>query len=355
MQELKIAIIGSGPAGYTAGLYAARAKLEPSIFTGIEMGGQLMYTTEIENFPGLEEGVIGPKLMQSMQNQATKFGSKLIAEVVVAVDFSKQPFKLWTTLPKEISMEELKDAKGETLLALQKQIKQQDADYAAEAVIISTGASSIMLAVPGEKKYFGKGLSVCAVCDAAFYPDKTVFVVGGGDSAMEDAMALSRYSKEVTVIHRRDSFKASKIMQERVLNNPNIKVMWNSQVTEVFGDGQRVSEIEVESNGQRQKMRADGLFLAIGHRPATQLFASELKLDRQGYVVTQGQASAAGRDLAEAELKEKPIIAYPSMTSVPGVFAAGDVADPHYKQAIFSAGMGCAAALDAERWLERRG
>lgn len=354
MQTLPLAIIGSGPAGYTAGLYAARAKLEPTIFTGWEIGGQLMYTSEIENFPGVEAGVVGPKLMMAMQNQAAKFGSQIVAKYVAAVDFSRRPFRLWTTLPADISPQQLKEAKAEELLQLQAKIRQQEADYSAAAVIITTGASAVMLDITGEKEYFGKGLSVCAVCDAAFYPDKTVFVVGGGDSAMEDALALSRHTDKVTLIHRRDSFKASKIMQERVLSNAHIKVMWNSQVLEVLGDGQKVTGIKVKSQDQVKELTADGLFLAIGHRPATSLFQEQLQLDAQGYIVTHGQPSAAGRQLAATALQDKALLPYPTMTSVEGVFAAGDVVDLHYKQAIYSAGMGCAAALDAERWLERQ-
>ncbi len=310
MQHLAVAIIGSGPAGLTAAIYTSRARLQTTLFAGQEIGGQLMYTGEVENFPGFPEGKSGPLLMMDLQKQAQRFGTTIEFATVSKVDFSARPFKLWVQSAPD-----------------------QEADYQAETVIISTGASSIMLGVPGEKEYLGRGVSTCAVCDAAFYKDKSVYVIGGGDSAMEDTMALSKFAKQVTVVHRRDTFKASKIMQERVLKHPGIKVLWNSQLKQVEGDGQRVTGLVLEVGGQEQQVAADGVFLAIGHKPASGLFTQQLAIDAAGYI----------------ELASHPT--YSTQTSVAGVFAAGDVTDHRYRQAIVSAGMGCKAALDAEHFL----
>lgn len=353
MQQLPVAIFGSGPAGLTAALYAARAKLEPVIFAGTEIGGQLMYTTEIENFPGLAEATIGPKLMLRMQEQAKSFGATMKFETVYAVDFKQRPFQLWTHLPKSLTAQTVKNLHGEALLAALAQIKAEPADYAAASVLIATGASSIMLGVPGEKEYFGHGVSVCAVCDAAFYQNKKAFVVGGGDSAMEDATALSKFTDQVFIVHRRDSFKASKIMQERVLANPNIKVLWNSQIQAIKGNGKQVTGITITIDGQEQELTADGVFLAIGHRPNTEIFAGQVAFDDHGYIVTRGQVSAASLALTQAS-QQLGLTPYLTMTSVEGIFAAGDVTDPRYKQAIISAGMGSMAALDIEKWLEHQ-
>ena len=307
MEQVKVAIIGSGPAGYTAALYNARARLQPVVFAGEKSGGQLMWTTDVENYPGFAEGKPGPELMTEMRQQAAKFGADIRDQFVTQVDFSARPFKLQIAGKEEIT---------------------------ADAVIIATGAEAKMLGIPGEKELLGRGVSVCAVCDAAFFKDKTVFVVGGGDAAMEDSLALTKFAKEVTLVHRRDQFRASKIMQDRVLNNDKIKVMYNAEVTEVMGDPM-VQKIKIKQNEQEQEFPADGFFLAIGHKPMTQLFAGQLELDEAGYIVTQTTKMST------------------SMTSVEGVFAAGDAVDFRYRQAVTAAGMGCAAALDAERWLEK--
>ncbi len=294
----KLIIIGSGPAGYTAGVYAARAKLEPLILAGESHGGQLMNTTLVENWPGSKDGILGQDLMAEMREQAQKFGAEILDKNVTQVDFSKRPFVV--------------------------------DDYQAEAVIITTGASNIMLGVPGEKEFLGRGVATCAVCDAAFYKDKTAAVIGGGDSACEDALTLTKYAKQVYLVVRRDELRASKIMAERVINHPKIKIIWKTELKQVLGS-QKVEAIEFK-NGE--KLAVDGVFLAIGHKPATAVFVGKIDLDEKGYVKIQWG------------LKD-----YPSMTSVAGVFAAGDVVDHRYKQAITAAGMGCMAALDAEKWL----
>lgn len=294
----KLIIIGSGPAGYTAGIYAARVKLEPLILAGEIHGGQLMNTTVVENWPGSKTGIMGPELMREMREQAQKFGAEIIDKNVVKVDFSKRPFTI--------------------------------DDYQAEAVIITTGASSLMLGVPGEKELLGRGVATCAVCDAPFYKEKIAVVAGGGDAACEDSLALIKFAKQVYLVVRRDSLRASKIMAERVMKHPRIKIFWNTQVKQILG-GQKVEAVEF-TNGE--KLTTDGVFLAIGHQPATGIFKSQIDLDFKGYIIT-----GLNKD-------------YPTMTGVAGVFAAGDVVDHRYKQAITAAGMGCMAALDAEKWLE---
>jgi len=294
----KLIIIGSGPAGYTDGIYAARAKLEPLILAGEIHGGQLMNTTVVENWPGSKTGIMGPELMREMREQAQKFGAEIIDKNVVKVDFSKRPFTI--------------------------------DDYQAEAVIITTGASSLMLGVPGEKELLGRGVATCAVCDAPFYKEKIAVVAGGGDAACEDSLALIKFAKQVYLVVRRDSLRASKIMAERVMKHPRIKIFWNTQVKQILG-GQKVEAVEF-TNGE--KLTTDGVFLAIGHQPATGIFKSQIDLDFKGYIIT-----GLNKD-------------YPTMTGVAGVFAAGDVVDHRYKQAITAAGMGCMAALDAEKWLE---
>jgi len=294
----KLIIIGSGPAGYTAGIYAARVKLEPLILAGEIHGGQLMNTTVVENWPGSKTGIMGPELMREMREQAQKFGAEIIDKNVVKVDFSKRPFTI--------------------------------DDYQAEAVIITTGASSLMLGVPGEKELLGRGVATCAVCDAPFYKEKIAVVAGGGDAACEDSLALTKFAKQVYLVVRRDSLRASKIMAERVMKHPRIKIFWNTQVKQILG-GQKVEAVEF-TNGE--KLTTDGVFLAIGHQPATGIFKSQIDLDFKGYIIT-----GLNKD-------------YPTMTGVAGVFAAGDVVDHRYKQAITAAGMGCMAALDAEKWLE---
>ncbi|MDP4030942.1 MAG: thioredoxin-disulfide reductase [Candidatus Beckwithbacteria bacterium] len=296
----KLIIIGSGPAGYTAGVYAARAKLEPLILAGEIHGGQLMNTTVVENWPGSKAGIMGPALMAEMRDQAQKFGAEILDKNVTKVDFSKRPFMV--------------------------------DDYLAEAVIITTGASSIRLDVPGEKEFFGRGVATCAVCDAPFYKDKVALVVGGGDSACEDALTLTKYARQVYLVVRRDALRASKIMAERVTTNPKIKILWQSQVKQILGKTK--VEAAVLVNGD--KLVTDGVFLAIGHRPATEIFLGQINLDHKGYII-----NGASKD-------------YPTMTNITGVFAAGDVVDHRYKQAVTAAGMGCMAALDAEKWLENK-
>ncbi|MBP7768670.1 FAD-dependent oxidoreductase [Candidatus Woesebacteria bacterium] len=352
MQQARLAIIGSGPAGYTAAIYAARAKLAPVLFAGQKAGGQLMWTTEIENFPGFPEGIKGPDLMINMMTQAQKFGAEIKYDYVTAVDFSARPFKLWTALPPEGIADTLLTATSpEAYAAVRAEIVKLPHALEAESVIVATGASSIMLGAKGEMEFLGRGVSTCAVCDAAFYKDKVTYVVGGGDSAMEDTLALTKFAKSITVIHRRDSFKASKIMQERVLSHPQVTVMWNTAVKEIKG-GDVVTEIVVDQAGSTQTLPADGVFIAIGHRPTNTPFAGQLELDSHGYVVTRQSASALGVQRAQGALDERGLVRFPSMTSVEGVFAAGDGVDVRFKQAITAAGQGCSAAIDAERWLE---
>ena len=333
MLKLNLVIIGSGPAGLTAGIYTSRARLETTLFAGMEIGGQLMYTSDIENFPGFPEGKAGPSLMMDLQKQATRFGTDIKYEYITAVDFSKKPFQLWTNLPKDMDYKKFKSLNNEDLLKAMSQIRQSEANYQANTMIIATGASSIMLNIPGEQEYFGHGVSTCAVCDSAFYKDKNVYVVGGGDSAMEDAMALAKFTNQVTILYRGEAFRASKIMQERVLNNPNIKVLWNTNLKEIVGDGKNVKSIKIETKGELKELETEGVFLAIGHKPSTNLFIDQLELDRVGYI-----------KLVDHEV-------YSTQTSVEGVFAAGDVADHRYRQAIVSAGMGTQAALDVEHYL----
>ncbi len=302
----KVAIIGTGPAGYSAGIYTARAELKPIIFAGSEPGGQLMKTTEVENYPGFPEGIEGPKLMSAMQNQATRFGAELVWETVLRLRLGPAGCFVLET-----------DAGSK---------------YEAESVILSMGARPKMMGI-GEDKYWGRGFSTCAVCDAAFYRGKNVYVVGGGDSAIEDAWALTKFASSVTMLVRGEEFRASRAMQKRVLDNPDkIKVMWKTSLKEIKGE--RVEKLVIDTAGQVQEVEAEGLFFAIGHEPATGfLDGSGVELDERGYV--------------------KVGFEIPSMTSVPGVFAGGDCVDHRYRQAVTAAGLGVMAALDAERWLER--
>ncbi|OGJ37868.1 MAG: hypothetical protein A2383_02150 [Candidatus Pacebacteria bacterium RIFOXYB1_FULL_39_46] len=350
MKTQRLAIIGSGPAGFTAAIYAARDRLDPIIFTGIESGGQLMYTSAVENFPGFPEGILGPKLMANLRAQAERFGADIQDSHITAVDLSTRPFKLWTKLPKDTSPEIFKLGSAEEIQKIISQTKQLEPDLLAESLIISTGATAITLRVPGEEKLMGRGISTCAVCDAPFYKDKQVFVVGGGDSAMEDSLALTKFASQITIIHRRSEFSASKIMVERVLSNKKIKVLWNTTLAEIIGQ-EAIEKIIVNENGERKEYPAQGLFYAIGHRPVTDLFQGQLELDK-GYIVTARTITKSGLNLATNLLNDKEMITYPSRTSVEGVFAAGDVVDIRYRQAITAAGQGCEAALDAERWLE---
>jgi len=353
MEKRAVAIIGSGPAGYTAGIYTGRASLDTVLFAGIKSGGQLMWTSEIENFPGFEQGIGGPKLMMEMRGQASRFGVEIRDQFVTAVDFSERPFKLWTHFPEGVSYDQVEYGDQAALAEIVTSVKKTPHDLEAESVIIAAGAVATLLNIPGEKEFLGRGVSVCAVCDAAFYRDKVTFVVGGGDSAMEDTLALTKFAKEVTVIHRRDEFRASKIMQDRVLNHPKVKVMWSTSVKSVQGD-QKLTSITVENAaGETQQLPADGIFMAIGHKPVTASYAGQIELDPHGYILTRLSLSDGGVKMAESALEEGKV-SFPTMTSVPGVFAAGDVVDIRYRQAITAAGQGCAAALDAERWLERQ-
>ena len=301
-------IIGSGPAGYTAGLYAARADLKPYMAAGLQPGGQLTTTTDVENFPGFPEGIMGPELMDHFKAQAERFGLNVQYAMVDRVDFSSRPFRLW---------------------------EDNGSEHTTDAVIISTGASAKYLNIPGEQEYLGRGVSACATCDGFFYRGKVVSVVGGGDTAMEEANFLTKFADKVYVIHRRDTLRASKVMQERALNNPKIEFIWNTQVTEVHGDGQGVNKISLynRETEETSELAVDGYFSAIGHKPNTDLFKGILEMDEVGYLKVESPSTA---------------------TSIEGVFASGDVADPVYRQAITAAGMGCAAAIDAERWLENQ-
>lgn len=332
----RLAIIGTGPAGYAAALYTAREEIETVLFAGEEPGGQLMKTAEVENYPGFSEGIVGPQLMDEMRKQATRFGAQIVWETVVKLN---KP------------TEEQSNGKFE--------IETETGDkHEADAVILTMGAKSRMLGV-GEEKYFGKGFSTCAVCDAAFYKGKNVYVVGGGDAAIEDAWALTNHAKSVTMLVRTEAFRASKVMQRRVLDNPDkIKVMWNTNLLGVKGE--TVQELLISVEGKEQAVPAEGLFLAIGHIPATSFLKGEgekispVQLDAKGYVVTAQHPGEAGVEMAKMRLKDG-LVAYPTMTSSPGVFAAGDCVDFRYRQAATAAGMGVSAALDAKWWLESVG
>ncbi len=300
-----LAIIGSGPAGYTAGIYAGRANLKPVLFEGLESGGQLMLTTDVENYPGFDEGIMGPEMMQVFKKQAERFGTKILTETVDKIEKIEKGFKLTTS--KET--------------------------YEFKSVIISSGASANWLGVKGEKELQGYGVSACATCDGFFFKDKNVIVVGGGDSAMEESLFLTKFAKKVTVVHRRDEFRASKIMQERVLNHEQIEVAWNKEVIEIKGDKQVSSVILKDSNSKEEEEKEiDGVFIAIGHTPNVEFLNGFVELDEKGYIKTGFTSSTS--------------------TSMSGVFASGDVADSIYRQAVTAAGTGCQAAIDAERWLE---
>ena len=301
-----IAIIGSGPAGYTAGIYAGRANLQPVLFEGLESGGQLMLTTDVENYPGFVEGIMGPELMQVFKGQAERFGTTIKTEIIDSIESTDGGFKLKST--KE--------------------------EYEFKTVIIASGASARWLGVDGEKELQGYGVSACATCDGFFFKEKEVAVVGGGDSAMEEALFLTKFAKKVYVIHRRDQFRASQIMQDRVLNHEKIEVVWNSTVEKINGEG-AVSSIFIKDvvDGSEKELSLDGVFVAIGHDPNVGFLDGFIELDEKGYIKTGFTTETS--------------------TSVPGVFAAGDVADSIYRQAITAAGTGCQAAIDAERWLEQ--
>jgi len=353
MQDLTIAVIGSGPAGLTAGIYLSRSLLKPVLFSGFNMGGQLMYTRDIENFPGFPDGMRGPEFMLNTQKQAAKFGTEIRHEQVTAVDFSNSPFKIWTSLPETLGTEEFQQLSKQELLKLSQQIKKElPADYQAQVILISTGAEHMMLGVPGEKQYLGKGVGFCAVCDGAFYRDKKAFVAGGGDTALGDALALTKFTDQVFIIHRRDQFRASKILQQQVFDNKKIKILWNSEVKEIIGNGQQVTALKIVKDGQTEEVSADGLFVAVGYKPNSSLFIDQLEMNEQSYILTgQFGDQEALNSLKNSKIDNNQHY-FPTMTSVPGVFAAGDVTDARYRQAVVAAGSGAMAALDIERWLE---
>jgi thioredoxin reductase (NADPH) len=324
----KLIIIGSGPAGYTAGLYSARAELKPLVFAGERSGGQLMNTALVENWPGAEKGVLGPDLMMEMRKQAEKFGAEMVDKKVTKVDFSQHPFKVW-------------DGKDE---------------YQAQTVIVATGAESMRLGIPGERELMGRGVAVCAVCDAPFYRDKTVLVVGGGNAAAEDALALTKYARKVFLVHRRDKLRATKIMVRRVEENDKIEILWNTELKEIRGKD-KVEEVVLATQGQEDTVarKADGVFLAIGHKPATEMFKGQIELDRKGYIKTAITYPSIFNFQEPTCLRRQVFKdGFPTMTTVAGVFAPGDVVAFRHQQPVTAAGMGCMAALDAEKYLEDR-
>ncbi|MGI9558325.1 MAG: thioredoxin-disulfide reductase [Thermodesulfobacteriota bacterium] len=308
-RHTKVLIMGSGPAGLTAALYAARANLEPLVFEGFEAGGQLTLTTDVENFPGFPEGIMGPDLMDSMRKQAKRFGAECVNEEISSADLSSRPFKIKTSSGEEIS---------------------------ADTLIVCSGASARLLGLDSEKKLLGRGVSTCATCDGFFFKDKEIVVVGGGDSAVEEATFLTKFASKVTIIHRRDALRASKIMQKRAFDNPKVGFIWDSVVEDIRGsekDGVKGVVLKNINTGETSEHPCEGMFVAIGHNPNTSIFKDALDMDGDGYLITKPGTSEM---------------------NVPGVFAAGDVQDKRYKQAITAAGSGCAAALDAERFLEEQ-
>jgi thioredoxin reductase (NADPH) len=302
----KLIIIGGGPAGYTAALYSARANLEPLVIEGFAWGGQLMITSDVENYPGYPDGVLGPQMMQEFRGQAGRFGAEFLTDDVTRVDFSEQPLRVWVG----------------------------DVEHRAEAVIVATGATARQLGLDSERRLQGRGVTYCAVCDAAFFRERDVVVVGGGDSAMEEAIFLTKFASRVALVHRRDAFRASPIMVDRARSNDKIEFMLDSVVEDVVGD-EKVEAVRIRNvkTGETSEIPAEGVFVAIGHDPTTALFRGQLDMDEAGYLLTEGKAT---------------------ITNIPGVFAAGDVVDHVYRQAVTAAGMGCQAALDAERYLASR-
>ncbi len=306
VDERNVVVLGSGPAGYTAALYAARADLAPLVLKGLDAGGQLMLTTDVENYPGFADAILGPELMDAMEKQAARFGAEMLAQTATRVDLSSRPFGVWAG----------------------------DQEWRAKTLVVATGASAKWLGVTGEEKLRGRGVSACATCDGFFFRDRRLIVVGGGDTAMEEAGFLTKFASDVTIVHRRDEFRASKIMQDRVIDNPKISVVWDSVVEEILGDaavtGVRLRHVRTRETSE---LETDGVFVAIGHTPNTALVEGQLELS-DGYIVVQEPTTR---------------------TSVPGVFAAGDVTDVIYRQAVTAAGQGCKAAMDAERLLETEG
>jgi thioredoxin reductase (NADPH) len=303
-EQRNVVILGSGPAGYTAALYAARANLKPLVLKGLEAGGQLMLTTDVENYPGFPDGIMGPELMEAMEKQAARFEAEIVAQSATRVDLSERPFRVWAG----------------------------DQEWLAATVIVATGATAKWLDVPGEERLRGRGVSACATCDGFFFRDRDLVVVGGGDTAMEESTFLTKFANKVSIVHRRDEFRASKIMQDRALSNPKVDVIWDTEVDEVTGDD-AVTGVKLRNvrSGDVTDFPTEGVFMAIGHTPNTQLFEGQLELTDKGYIVI-----------------EEPT----TKTSVPGVFAAGDVTDSIYRQAVTAAGQGCKSAMDAERFLE---
>ena len=302
-----VVIIGSGPAGLTAALYAARANLKPLVLEGTQPGGQLTITTDVENYPGFPDGILGPELMDKMRQQASRFGAECKYETVSGVNFSDRPFEI--TTEKET--------------------------YLSDTVIITTGATAMFLDIPGEKQYMGHGVSACATCDGFFFSNQEIIVVGGGDTAMEEATFLTKFASKVYVVHRRDELRASKTMQDRAHKNEKIEFIWDSELTEILGEDSNVNSVKIRNvkSGDEKVMPIQGVFMAIGHRPNTEIFKGTLDMNDIGYLKVNNGSTA---------------------TNVDGVFAAGDVADHIYRQAITAAGTGCMAAMDAERWLESR-
>ncbi len=336
MSHSPVIVVGSGSAGLTAALYTARANLSPKVFEGREPGGQLTWTTAVENFPGFPEGVMGPDLMDAMRKQAQKFGADCRFETVTAVDLSQRPFKVSTSTDP-------KDPEAEL------------AEYTADALIIATGASARTLGIDQEMHYMGYGLGTCATCDGALYRNRKVGVVGGGDTAVEEATFLTRFASQVTLIHRRDALRASKVMQQRIMANPKVKFIWDSEVESYLGQEQprrTLTGLKLRStrDASTQEVPFDGVFLAIGHSPNTAVFKGQLATTPEGYLLTRTALAWQGVE-APAGLIDR-LSNYGSATSVEGVFAAGDVVDTHYRQAITAAGSGCAAAIDCEKWLE---
>ncbi len=304
----RVMIVGSGPAGYTAAIYAARALLEPVLVSGMQAGGQLMITTDVENYPGFADVIQGPWLMEQMRAQAEHMGTRMVSDHIARVDLSQRPFRLW----------------GDG-----------DATYSCDALIIATGAQAKWLGLPSEQAFQGFGVSACATCDGFFFRNKEVAVVGGGNTAVEEALYLANLASKVTLVHRRDSLRAEKVMQDRLFKHPKVEVVWDSEVAEICGGTQppNVTHLRLRNlkTGAERDLKADGVFIAIGHKPATELFAGQLAMNETGYLDVEPGTSR---------------------TNIAGVFAAGDVTDEHYRQAVTAAGMGCMAALDAERWLQ---